>query len=770
MKRSVPCFVVVFTALCVFVSSAWAGNNTYCVGGFDWNGGYPSRRACAAHANIHRAWHFHNHVMGPDGMCRECWDEEDNTCETTFLRQHPQFRQISSGECHRRQPVPPETVQIRLENGVLVSGPPPGAPPGGGVPGTPFGSPPGGNAAQDNTAIPPPPPPPPPVNLNAEISRLSTGPYGAGDTVRVVAQVTTTAGKLRLAQAGEIIVRGPDGRETRRVPVRPLPNGQVMAAVRLPENVVGNLQVEFVPRGIALQVDETMGTVTGKSFAVRLSPCKLRGHIVSPPRGEVLVPQTLIPLWGELQDKQGQKVAASALGSLIKPVFVVERADGKTQKHGGTLAADGKVTGNLWLAPTNADSEEILLHLIGEGGPEGELCSSGAQPVRLTKLGVGLEIVEPEPDGICYVGRPCKLAARFKLPTAGDARRNAETWLKTPGFAVITKLNSDPLTVLKPTILPNGQTVYTDTFVPKNPLTAQLEVIVKAGGQELSDKQQIVFREPIELKLSDTLDLGNVPVGSSWSINCGKLDFSKSNGVEEQEFFLHLELPAGCRSTLGVVDGSGRFLPLSATRPGENGDRRLVLGFDRSVKLCLTPPRCAGENLPPALLSINPTNPEFASEKALVSVKWTVKGRGFFLCNVWWLGVVGGGLAVLFIALGFLRPHHFGIEDSVKIATKKEALQRAVARRLRDLPGGRAGFYRSAATGLREDGSATDKLRSAQLSFHAYKGEILLRCNGTLSRMNPQTRKLEPVDIPSDGYGLSRNMVYQVGNLFFQVS
>lgn len=765
MTRLIAFFVVV---LCLICGSAYAGNNTYCVGGFDWNGGFASRRACGSYANIHRAWHFHVHVMGPDQMCRECWDEEDNTCETTFLRQHPDFRRIGPFDCRRRQAAPPESVQIRVENGVVVSGPPPGAPPGGGIP----GAPPGGGVSPDNSSAsppPPPPPPPPPVNLNAEIVRLSTGPYGAGDTVRVFAQVTTTSGKLRAAQAGEIVVRGPDGRERSRVPVRSLPNGQVVAAVKLPDNTVGNVQFEFVPRGIAMQVDETMGTVTGKQSSVRLSPCKLRGYIQSPDRSEVLVPQTLIPLVGELRDKSGQKVTASSISSLTKPVFVVERADGKVQKHNGTVESDGKISGNLWLAPTNVDSEEILIHLIGEGGPDGELCSSGAQVAKLTKLGVGLDIVEPDPDGICYVGRPCRVVARFRLPSSGDARRNAEAWIKTPGLAVVAKLNGDPLMVLKSTTLSDGKPAYSDSFVPKHPLSAQLEVVVKAGGQELADKQTIVFRDAIALKLDDKLDLGNVPVGSSWSINCAKLDFSKSNGVEEQEFLLHADLPSGCQSTLGLVDGNGRFLPIGTTRSGDSNDRKLVLGIDRSVKICLSPPRCAGEKLPPALLKIKPTSAEFASEQALVSVHWNVRGRGFLLCNLWWLGAIAGGLLLFLIVLGFVRPHEFGIEDSVKIATKKEALSRAVARRLRDLPGGKAGFYRSAATGLREDGSATDKLRTAQLSFHAYKGEILLRCHGALCRMSPQTRKLEPVEIPSDGYALTRNTVYQVGNLFFQV-
>lgn len=762
---------ILVMGLLLIAQSAMAGSNTYCVGGFDFAGGFASRRACAVHANIHRAWHFHVYVQGGDGQCRECWDEEDNTCETTFLRQHPDFHTIGPFACMRVGAASPESVQIRLENGAVVSGPPPGAPPGGG--GLPPGAPPGGTA--DSTTVvtpPPPPPPPPPVNLNAEIARLSTGPYGAGDIVRVTAQVTTSGGTLRAAQAGEIVVRGPDGRERTRVSVRPQSNGQVTALVKLPENLSGNLQLEFVPRGIALQVDETMGTVSGKQFSLHLSPCRLRGHILAPTRGEVVVPQSLIPLSGALQDKSGQKVSAATLSPLTKAVFVAERSDGRVQKHNGTVEADGKLSGTMWLTPTTADSEEILLHLIGEGGPDGELCGAPSTVVKLTKLGVGLDILEPKPDGICYTGKPCKVVAQFKLPTSGDARKNAEAWLNTPGLSLVAKMNGDPLMVLRPITLPNGQHAYADTFLPKHPLSMEIEVVVKAAGQEVSDRQRVTIREPIALKLASELDLGRVPVGSSWRLNCGKLDFSGSSGVEEQEFQLHLDLPAGCKSQLGISDAHGRFLPLgsSGVTVGDSADRRMVLGADRELKICLEPPRCAGEQLAPAMLKIKATSPEFASEQAVVAIKWQVRGRGFLLCNLWWLSVLGGGFLLLLIVLGFVRPYQFGIDDSVKIATKKDGLQRAVARRLRDLPGGRAGFYRSAATGLREDGSATDRLGTAQVSFHAYKSEIILRCHGSLQRMNPQTRKLDPLEVPADGYSLSRNTVYQVGTLFFQVS
>lgn len=738
---------------------------TYCVGGFEISGGYATRRACSVHAATHAQWHFHMLVMGPDGKCRECWDEEDNTCETDFLAQHPEFGgRVNRFECARAGAAPPETAQIRVENGSVVSGPP-GAPPGG-VPGAPPGG--IGPSTPPEVAGPPPPPPPPPrVNLNAEIEKVSAGPHAAGDSVRVTAQVTTGSGRVKAAQDGDLVVRGPDGKERMRVRVRPQANGQVTADLKIPDNAVGNLQLEFVPRGIQLAPDEVLGSVRPKQFNLKIATCRLRGHITSPSSGEVVLPQTLVPLTGELKDKSGAPVTSSALTTGTKVLFVAERADGKIQKHSGFVDAAGKVTGGLMLTPTNADSEDITVRLIAEGGVDGDLCPAGAVTLRLTKLGIGLAIVDPKPDGVCYTGKPCKVVAQFQLPSGGAARANAETWTRNPALGMIVKLNSVPISVLQPTTLPSGQRVFTGTFTPKFAAQTEIAVVARAGGQEVSDTQRVTIKDPIVLKLPSELDLGRVPAGSSWRINCQTLDFAGSRGVEEQEFLMQVELPPGCKSALGIVDGAGRFLPVGATKDGE---RRLTLGIDRSVKVCLEPPRCAGETPSPALMTVKATSPDFPAEEAKVRVIWKVTGRNFLLCNLWWLGILGGGLFLLFIVLGFIRPYQFGIDDSVKIATKKEGLQRAVARRLRDLPGGKAGFYRSAATGLRDDGSATDRLRTAQLTLHAYRGEVMIRCKGSLLRMNPQTRKLDPVEVPAEGYAASRNTVYQVGTLFFQVS
>ena len=85
--------------------------------------------------------------------------------------------------------------------------------------------------------------------------------------------------------------------------------------------------------------------------------------------------------------------------------------------------------------------------------------------------------------------------------------------------------------------------------------------------------------------------------------------------------------------------------------------RRLVLGFGSGAEdLSRTAPlRWEQPGNPPR---IKPTSPEFCdgASNAIVAIGWQVRGRDFLLCNLRWLGILGGGLVLLLIALGFIRP------------------------------------------------------------------------------------------------------------------
>jgi len=133
------------------------------------------------------------------------------------------------------------------------------------------------------------------------------------------------------------------------------------------------------------------------------------------------------------------------------------------------------------------------------------------------------------------------------------------------------------------------------------------------------------------------------------------------------------------------------------------------------------------------------------------------------------IGAGRGGLLLLRIGYGFVKPYDFSAHDAVKLAADRQKLVRAVGRRLRDLPGGRAGWYRNAATGLREDGSATNKLSQAAVVLEARKGDVILKGRSGLQRVNPQSKKLEPLETGKHGVAASKGVTYVSGDLHFSI-
>ena len=720
-------WLVVLALAGIAAPAAHADNKTYCVGGFELDGFSATRQQCKLHEDIHPRWHFHNHVRGPDGKCRECWDEEDATCVSRFLVDHREFVAINEWECWRSGALPPSGEEIRLEKGEVIK-----------------------------TA---PPPPPVPVDVRAEIVRISAGPHAVGDKVTVDVRVVGPDGQARAVQGGEIILKGPDGTERLRVPVRPGPAG---ATAEMTVPVGGNLALAFVPGGIALSANEKLGSVQPQTTALSVSPCRLRGTVLLPHADEVVAADSTLALRGQLREHGGAAAGASALSPGTQAVFVIELASGKTQEAAAVVDAAGVATASARLPAPAGDSEAIAIRLLGKQGSS-DFCPDLPVEVRLTRLGVGIDVLAPLPEASCYVGRPCQVTARFRLPTQSSAKSIADAFVGDPALQVTAALNQEPIGKLLAGRAADGHTDYSLKFTPQLARKSELVITASAGSHQISERVRLRIRLPLVLKLPAVLDFGVIAAGKARSQNCQTLDFSESSGIEEQPLALRAQLVQGCRSTLYIVDRQGRFFDLGQ-------ERSTTLGLQRAVRLCLEVPRCAGDSPPPAMLTAQAQSPDFPAERAAVQLRWQVSSRSFVSCHWWWIALLSGALLVLFIAYGFIRPAHFSVEDGVKIATKQPALQRAVARRLRDLPGGKAGFYRSASTGLREDGSATNHTRTALLVFTAVPGDIVLYCRGALQRYNPQTRKLDDVAVGKSGYPVAKNTIYCVGTLYFQVT
>lgn len=697
---------------------------TYCVGGLDLTPAGPSRERCETHRDVHPKWHRHCFVQGPDGKCRTCWDEQDNTCESIFLHdvRYPGFHKVEDiYDCARSGTTPPDGEEIRVERGEAVSAPPP--------------------------------PPPPPTDVTAEV-HVSPGPYGEDDLVAVEIRASGADGKARPVLGGEVLLRGADGSERGRLPVRQRLDGSAVVDVRIPPG--GDISLEFVSGRIGLSAQERLGKVHAAPVHLKVDRCRLRGAMLAPRSGEVLVVGAPLALRGQLTDAQGKPVGADALGSGTHARFALTLASGRTEELEATVSPAGLATATFTPGLPASDSEDLAVRLVGVGGVD--LCPGAPVQLRLTRLGVSIDLVEPRPDGVCYVGRPCRVAVQLRLPSGGDARTAAARFVHAAALKIEASLDGEPLGPLAP-----APPAYALAFQPDAARWTELEIRATDGVSEVRQRQRLRIRQPIVLALPAELDLGTIKAGSPWHQACRELDFSRSRGVEEQEFLLQSELPPGCGSSLVVADDHGRAFPLAQ-------GQRLTLGIRRTARLCLEVPRCAGERPPPARLTVRPTSDDFREQLAVVQVRWVVDGRDFLTCNLVWLAIAAGGIFSLILIYGFLAPYRFSLDDTVKIAMKQQALGRAVARRLLDLPGGRAGFYRSAATGLRQDGSATRRLRGATLVLAARRGEIVVRSPGPVLRLNPRTRKMEPLASGREGHVALKGVIYQAGELFFQVT
>jgi len=805
VRQAFTCAGLATALLCASSGSASAGK-TWCVGGFSFDpaaGGSDSGHGCYAEIKDRNdgstsGWHWHNNwYMTQDGKtCYTCWDEMDDTCASHAPSEG--WRTISAAECRDIGPAKKSRVKFKdpsgkykkPEDSLVVNtrslddilgksrpapeparrAPPPPPPP----PPLPRDdqqviTPP---PAPDPVIKPPPKTPPvktpgakkPPAPAKRHVYLkldVSPGPYAVNDPITVTAFAYTDAGRRRVLggaiavyQNGQPVMNAA-GKPV-RFPTDDTPRGAATATFKIPAG--GALTLRYAPDGVQRRGREKLlGPGAPGEAQISVGSCRLRGVVTGPADGELVAAaeKSKVVLRGKFDTLAG--TASTDLGG-ASPFFGVE-IGGVTKKV--PARPDGNdFVGELELDPPDGQTDDLVVRMLGDGG-QNDVCPGAPITARVTRLGIALEI---ETVGNCYVDRPCNLQARFVLPK-GASRAAAEEFAKAPDLALISFENATQVATLSPTQPGNPETTFTGTYTPKHQGVVHLRGVAKSPAQsrEVEARIEADVREPIVLTLPATLDLGTIAAGSDWPAGCQILDFTKSRGVIEQGFELVSTKPSGCDSAPALESG-GLGVPLP-----EGLDIEMEYNT-RKLRICLAEvPRCASESPDPIALTIKPKNPDFADQVATVRITWKVEGRNFLACHWWWIAAFGGGAFFLFVGFGFIKPQNFSPHDSIKMASDRKKLQRAVGRRLRELPGGRSGWYRSAATGLRDDGSATNKLRLAAVVLKAHKGDVYLVSQGGLQRVHPGTKKLEPVDTGNDGIPASKGVMYNAGSLFFQI-
>ena len=352
-------------------------------------------------------------------------------------------------------------------------------------------------AAPDLASKPAPlpkPDPPKPADFAGVVVGTSPGPYAVGDKVTVEGGVTDAAGKPRALQGGHFVVLGPDGAPLpgARIEAKPSSNGSgnVSALVTLP--IGGTVKIRFEPQSIALTGSELLGNVTPAETSLTASSCRLRGVVLAPVDGAILVAGARSPISGEIRDSAGKPVGAGDLGG-ARPIFALEVA-GKSRKVDAVFDGSGKrVTASVVLEPPASGSQDVVVRLIGEGGG-GDFCPDAAVSAKLTALGLGVQV---KPTRDCYVGRPCDTVVTFQLPDDATARAAGDSFLKAPDLKVALSMNDTPLTMTAQR--PGDVTSpFRGSFTPDVDGAFDLEVVASAGGKEVREKQAIRIRQPIE--------------------------------------------------------------------------------------------------------------------------------------------------------------------------------------------------------------------------------------------------------------------------------
>ena len=188
------------------------------------------------------------------------------------------------------------------------------------------------------------------------------------------------------------------------------------------------------------------------------------------------------------------------------------------------------------------------------------------------------------------------------------------------------------------------------------------------------------------------------------------------------------------------------------------------------VQLCLLAPGCCADYQSAAatMLTVRGVHQHYHPSAVKVPIHYRIAKTPFLAC--WWRVIAAAIAAVLLtiIVIGFVRPHDFDREEVIRLAKTEQALQRAGARRLRELPGGKRGFYRDARVAFDGAGNAVGGTSGASLVLRAQKGDPKVDARG-MEEKDPRTRKFQAVDSSRGPLYLRRGVVYRIGEFFFRI-
>ena len=290
---------------------------------------------------------------------------------------------------------------------------------------------------------------------------------------------------------------------------------------------------------------------------------------------------------------------------------------------------------------------------------------------------------------------------------------------------------------------------------------ASLSVTFHNTWLDLSARAPVAVEGFLDLVLHPTpnpIDLGAWEGERGAVERCGQIDLAGSTNAER------------VRLQCVVAGGPPGYSLLCGPVPGSEARLGSALGQPMQWQVCVRAPACCDAAASPGtvdtVVTLAGENAHYASGAVGIPVHFAVSQTGFLRC-FWPLLAIGAAVVTfLWVAVGILRPHGFGPNAALRLASNEASLKRASAQMLREQPGGRRGFYRSARTCIDGAGNCVRSPRRPTVVVEAGPGGTtrFARADG-LEKKDRSSGKWQKVEAGELALGYVPGVVYRSGTL-----
>jgi hypothetical protein len=305
------------------------------------------------------------------------------------------------------------------------------------------------------------------------------------------------------------------------------------------------------------------------------------------------------------------------------------------------------------------------------------------------------------------------------------------------------------------------------------PAAGEIKVRLRAkvGSETREGPVRVLKSLPnVRVKASERIDFAAVAGGCALDEHCKPIDFKGSQALRPGQKLAISRPSAQPGGAVGwpellVHVRAGVGQPLQPIVRGA-APIQVEHSADKPLELCYAAPRCLPVPASAAeAVLVQPIGRGLieADRAAAVVLLAAVSATPWWLCYLpFLLGAVGLLLAI-FIAVGIFKPKQFPKAAMLFVGAQESQLVRDGGRPLYSAPGGRRGFYRSAAVTFDASGMTVRRGAGGALVLHAHGNEIRVEPRTDLevkerSRWRP---------VPQEDKLLQRGAVYRVGKSFY---